>query len=201
MKNKFLVLLLLGFMFLSCSFLFNNPQTENNNSASNSNSNSNDTLPPSSSNGNGTTDEFLPSVQDGEVLFVTTGEYLVGKTDLKDGVLSVDIPESDKELYLVISNTTGKEIQAPAISGYDIPPDTTVLSSRSTFVSDGDESVNFTDAFIYEKTNLIKKNDAVARSTTKVPSYSSYAVLNEGEQNIFTSMKEKNITRQLFVKK
>lgn len=185
MKNKFLVLLLLGFMFLSCSFLFNNPQTENNNSASNSNSNSNDTLPPSSSNGNGTTDEFLPSVQDGEVLFVTTGEYLVGKTDLKDGVLSVDIPESGKELYLVISNTTGKEIQAPTISGYDIPPDTTVLSSRSTFVSDGDESVNFTDAFIYEKTNLIKKNDAVARSTTKVPSYSSYAVLNEGEQKEF----------------
>ena len=191
MKNKFLVLLLLGFMFLSCSFLFNNPQTENNNSASNSNSNSNDTLPPSSSNGNGTTDEFLPSVQDGEVLFVTTGEYLVGKTDLKDGVLSVDIPESDKELYLVISNTTGKEIQAPAISGYDIPPDTTVLSSRSTFVSDGDESVNFTDAFIYEKTNLIKKNDAVARSTTKVPSYSSYAVLNEGEQKYFYEYERK----------
>ena len=185
MKNKFLVLLLLGFMFLSCSFLFNKPQTEDNNSASNSNSNSNDTLPPSSSNDNGMTDGFLPSVQDDKVMFVTPGEYLVGKTDLKDGVLSVDIPENDKELYLVISNTTGEVIQAPAISGYDIPPDTTVLSSRSTFVSEGDESVNFTDAVIYEKTNLIKKNDAVARSTTKVPSYSSYAVLNEGEQKDF----------------
>ena len=95
MKNKFLVLLLLGFMFLSCSFLFNKPQTEDNNSASNSNSNSNDTLPPSSSNDNGMTDGFLPSVQDDKVMFVTPGEYLVGKTDLKDGVLSVDIPEND----------------------------------------------------------------------------------------------------------
>ena len=78
------------------------------------------------------TDGFLSSVQDDKVMFVTPGEYLRGKTDLKDGVLSVDIPESNKELYLVISNTTGSEIQAPAISGYDIPSDKIVLSSRST---------------------------------------------------------------------
>ena len=51
--------------------------------------------------------------------------------------------------------------------------------------------MNFTDAFIYEKTNLIKKNDAVARSTTKVPSYSSYAVLNEGEQKYFYEYERK----------
>lgn len=195
MRGKLLIILLGICMFFSCNLMLNKQGSENGSSSNvTDNSSADDTLTPPSNNSD---NDFVSSFAD-RVMLVTQDKYIDNAAELKDGLLSVNIPESGKDLYLVISNTTGEELASPSISGYDVPVSNTSYSSKNISVSHIANTSSFTDAVIYEEYTPQQVHRAVSKSVPQSPSYSSYALLKEGEtKDFYEYFRQKKYTATL----